>query len=117
MSETALYRLCTENQNQAQLIALLSSQIDGFTLIRSVGFWRGNIEDSVVIEIASTTIDMKTGTLVTPESVHRIARLLMDKNGFNQETVIVQEIAGKTSEVKQTPHGPTENDYTRKGGS
>jgi tmRNA-binding protein len=79
----------TENQNEAQLVSLLSFEIDGFTLVPCRGYWNGKLENSIQIQIAANTLDRRTKTLANRETANRIARLI--KNEFDQKEVLITE--------------------------
>ena len=50
-----VYRLYTERR--PNLAELTSRYFDGFTLIDTVGYWRGNAEQSAIIEVIGTSTD------------------------------------------------------------
>lgn len=45
------YRLMTEDKNRKWLIKLIGRFFDGFTIIRTLGYWQGIPEKSLIIEI------------------------------------------------------------------
>ncbi|HDY89157.1 MAG TPA: hypothetical protein ENH82_13710 [bacterium] len=47
------YRLYTENKNRKWLIREVSKHFKNFTTYKTVGFWEGEQEKSIVIEILS----------------------------------------------------------------
>lgn len=81
-----LYRICTENKNRAAIERLVSSYVDGFTILEGTGYWKGNREQSLIIEIAG-------GETYLPSVVQQIAEQIKLCN--TQEAVLVQ-----TSEVE-----------------
>lgn len=45
------FRIYTENWNQEKIEDLLSIHFDGFTILRTKGFWKGKEEEGLIIEI------------------------------------------------------------------
>lgn len=75
-----LYRLFTENVNTAKTAKLVGEYFPGFTIIQAVGFWNGQPENSLIIEIDS---EHALEVCILAERIRR-------QN--NQETVLVQQI-------------------------
>ena len=48
-----LYRILTENKNRKQLINEVGKKFDGFTVIKGQGYWKGQVERSLIIEIVT----------------------------------------------------------------
>lgn len=48
---TTVYKIYTEDKNRDRVINIVSQKFDGFTLYECSGFWQGNPEKSIVIEI------------------------------------------------------------------
>jgi len=46
-----LFRIYTENKNPKRLEELISLCFDGFTVIKTKGFWKGASESALLIEI------------------------------------------------------------------
>lgn len=46
-----LARIFTEDVNRAGILSTVGRYFDGFTVIESLGFWRGKREKSLVIEV------------------------------------------------------------------
>ena len=44
-------RLFTENKNYSGVCKMVSGYFDGFTVIKAEGYWQGNAEHSLIIEI------------------------------------------------------------------
>lgn len=79
-----LYRILTEDCKRDEVIALLGARnIQAFTLIPSQGYWEGNREDSLTIEI-DAPVTFKS-------EVYELAREIKTLN--SQDAVLVQEIA------------------------
>ena len=50
-----LIRICTENKNRAQVGIEVGKYFDGYSLFQGVGMWKGQVEHSLLIEIAVDT--------------------------------------------------------------
>lgn len=46
-----LYRICTEAKNVAAIERLVGSYVDGFSIWRGTGYWKGTKEKSLMIEL------------------------------------------------------------------
>jgi hypothetical protein len=77
-----LYRIFTENKNLKTVEKLVSKYFDGFTILKSTGYWRLQREHGLVIEVTDPTIKKTT--------IDKLAREIRDVNA--QETVLVQRI-------------------------
>lgn len=76
-----LYRIYTENKNREQIEKIVSELFDGFTVIESTGYWRGQREISLIIEI------LDTGLVNVAERIEFIAEKIKKIN--DQESVLV----------------------------
>jgi uncharacterized membrane-anchored protein YitT (DUF2179 family) len=45
------YSIYTENKNKELIEQVISEYFDGFTIIESVGYWKGTKESGLIIEI------------------------------------------------------------------
>jgi hypothetical protein len=52
-----LYRIMTEDINRDSIIAIVSQNFESFTIIPAMGYWRGNAEKSLIIEIIGNADD------------------------------------------------------------
>lgn len=52
------FRIYTENKNKAKIEELLTIAFDGFTVIRTKGFWKGAAEDALIIEIFTKNAEL-----------------------------------------------------------
>src|ERR1700692_299579 len=50
-SSTTSYRLYTEDIHRDWIVELLNSRFNGFTLIPTIGGWKGATENSLIIEL------------------------------------------------------------------
>ena len=53
-----LFRIYTENKNPERLKELISICFDGFTVIRTKGFWNGVPENALLIEIYTENAEL-----------------------------------------------------------
>jgi hypothetical protein len=80
-----LYRICTENMNRDEVEKLVSSYVEGFTILEATGYWQGQRESSLVIEIAGDSY------------LHRVARDIAKaiKTMNAQQAVLIQILDGE----------------------
>jgi hypothetical protein len=78
-----LYRLHTEDKNRKWLEEILYEQFDGFTIQEQIGYWCGQKEKSLCIEIMT---DQKSALL----RIQEIVKMICGYNG--QDCVLVQVI-------------------------
>jgi len=80
-----LYRIITEKKNKEKIVKIVNQYFDGFTIIESIGYWQGQSENSLVIEIDSIGTDYNQIA-----RINNIATQIKSEN--NQEAVLVQII-------------------------
>lgn len=79
-----LYRILTEDCKRDEIAALVAKRdFPAFTLIPSQGYWKGQKENSLTIEI-DASVEWKAG-------VYALAKDIKTLN--SQDAVLVQEIA------------------------
>ena len=76
-----LYRIFTENKNHKEIEKIVSKYFEGFTLIKSEGYWRLQKENSLIIEIVTDDTD---------KLINDMAGEIKKAN--NQEAVLIQKI-------------------------
>ena len=76
-----LYRIFTENKNHKEIEKIVSKYFEGFTLIKSEGYWRLQKENSLIIEIVTDDTD---------KLINDLAGEIKETN--NQEAVLIQKI-------------------------
>lgn len=76
-----LYRIFTEDKNQATIESILNKYFEGYTLYKADGFWRLQREQSLIIEIITEDID---------RTITELANEIKTANG--QEAVLIQKI-------------------------
>lgn len=79
-----MYHIYTEDTNRAGIETILARHFDAYTLLSARGVWRGQAEDSLVIELDG----------VAREDVEQAAREIKAAN--SQQAVLVAEIAATT---------------------
>ena len=78
-----LYRIYTENKNREQVVELVAKRFDGFTVFEAEGYWKGQQERSLIIEIVPN--------IKYPE--YKIEGLALDIRTLNQqESVLIQQV-------------------------
>ena len=83
-----VYRIYTENKNKADVVKLVSEQFEGFTVIEAEGYWRGQPEASLIIEIVGATPRLANEQ---DSIISALAQRIRDHN--KQETVLVTRTA------------------------
>ena len=78
-----LYRIFTEDipENRHAIESIIGKYFEGFTLVKSKGFWRLQKEDSLIIEIVTDDTDAL---------ISQLAREIKTAN--SQEAVLIQKI-------------------------
>jgi len=75
------YRIYTEDKNRESVIALTAKKFDSFTVYDAKGYWKGEKEDSLVIEIIDEDSDIR----------YRVNTLAYEIRILNkQDTVLIQ---------------------------
>lgn len=97
-----LYRLFTEDSPayRHNVIAIVSRWFDGFTLIPCVGHYKGQPENSVIVEIAVSDRESRNPDRIIQDIAAEICR----RN--DQECVLVQRIATAATMIT-AQHGVT----------
>ena len=52
-----MFRIYTEDVNREEIERIVSARFEGFTEIPAIGFWQGQRENSLVIEISTSDVD------------------------------------------------------------
>ena len=82
MSNSATFRIYTEDKNQEKIEEILSKHFQGFTIYKAEGYWRLQKENSLIIEILGES-----------EAIKRINQVAMEiKKANDQQAVLVQRI-------------------------
>lgn len=82
-----MYRILTENKNRALVEGAVGSVFDGFTIYEGAGYWKGEREPCLIVEIAEIDPKRKSGLRGKVEAV---AEQIKRVNA--QEAVLVQHI-------------------------
>lgn len=77
-----MFRICTENINQNTIINIVGKKFASFNLISGVGFWKGQRENSLTIEIIGDDIEI--------DDVNAIAMEIKKVN--KQDAILVQKL-------------------------
>jgi len=78
-----LYRLFTENKKKKQICQLVSNSFSGFTVFEAIGYWQGESEKSLCIEIYSTSANADV-------LINKVCRAICCLN--KQDVVLLQKI-------------------------
>ncbi len=76
-----LYRIFTQNKNLKQIERIVNKYFQGFTLVKTTGFWRLQKENSLIIEIVTDDTDKLINDLASEI-----------KTANKQEAVLIQKI-------------------------
>lgn len=72
-------RIYTEDTNRQGIIDILDASFDGYTIIPSIGRWRGRSEASLVIEVSGVPFArVQSAALRIKEMNHQEAVMLSD---------------------------------------
>jgi hypothetical protein len=82
-----VYRIYTEDVRRKEIIKATAELFDNFTLHPTTGFFNGQVEKSIVIEIVKAT----------DANIERLAHRIQELNG--QKTMLVMSLTG-TAAVK-----------------
>ena len=85
-----LYRIFTENKNRPGIESIVNEYALGYTIMTGVGYWQGQREKSLIIEVDGATAN-------TINSIRHIAQRIKDLNG--QQSVMIQQLDTSTSFV------------------
>jgi len=80
-----LIRICTEHKNRAQVGIEVDKYFDCYSLLQGVGMWKGQIEQSLLIEIA---VDAKADHTIARAAALELADDIKILN--KQEAVLVE---------------------------
>lgn len=83
-----LYRIFTEDKNRTEIEKIIGCSFDSFTIIPCVGYWQGEQEDSIIIEISCNN--------ALKYKIQALCGWIRIWNG--QESVLLQEVS-VTSEL------------------
>ena len=87
--QTATYRIHTEDVNRPAILKLASARFDGFTILHGTGYWKGQSEVTLVLEIITSD----------SASVYLLAEEIRKANG--QESVLVNRLESSAVSVER----------------
>ena len=82
-----IYNIYTEDKNRVTLLNLISDRFPSFTLFEAQGYWKGNSEATLVIQIIARA--------KAKPSIYRLAREIATVN--DQEAVLVITTTARSS--------------------
>jgi hypothetical protein len=80
-----LYRIYTEDKNRDLIYALIGAYFDGFTVLHGTGFWKGQAELCLVIEIIGGPDDV--------EDIEILCKAIRESNAQQAVMLTVQEVS------------------------
>lgn len=81
-----MIRLFTENKNKDEVIAILGRHFDGFTVSEGVGYYKGQPEKSLIVDLMLQE---------SAEADVEIANAVAEIGEYNnQESILVQRLQG-----------------------
>ena len=84
-----IIKISTERKRTKWLCSLISEFFNGFTVYKTVGYWRGKREKSIVFEIDTAGFD-NTQRLLLDMNIKMICRKICGLN--RQDAVLVQKV-------------------------
>jgi DNA-binding transcriptional MerR regulator len=84
-TDEKVYRIYTEDVRRREIIKATARQFDNFTLHPTTGFYNGQAEKSIVIEIVKAT----------DEQIEMLARKIQELNG--QKTILIVSLSGEAA--------------------
>ena len=78
-----LYRICTEDMNQKGIESILNRHYEGYSILKSQGYWKLQKENSLIIEIITKDNEGKEDN-----TIREIAEEIKEAN--KQDAVLVQ---------------------------
>ena len=82
-----LYRIYTEDIDREMVLARTADHFDSFTVLEATGYWKGQPEKTVIIEILTDKVD----------KVMLLAEIIREKN--SQEAVLVVKLDGSSTMI------------------
>ena len=80
-----IYRIITEDKDRSAVIQLTAGYFDGFSVKTQMGYWQGQPESSIVIEIDNIADDAQQES-----KIMELTRCIIKRN--NQQAILVQRI-------------------------
>lgn len=90
-----VYRIYTEDSDREAVISLVSERFESFTLHETTGFFKGQPEKSIVIEIVEGR----------EEDIEQVAHAIRAING--QKTVLVMGLPGQARKISERTTDPS----------
>ncbi len=90
-----VYRIYTEDSNREAVISVVSERFESFTLHETTGYFKGQTEKSIVIEIVEARV----------EDIEAVAHAIRAING--QKTVLVMGLRGQARKISEQAAEPS----------
>jgi len=82
LSHLKCYKIYTERKNLHWMCDMISEYFSGFTVYKTLGYWRGKPERSVMVEIITSEITAR----------HKVGQIVLKIRGYNkQDSVLITE--------------------------
>jgi hypothetical protein len=88
MREKMIHRLYTERKNKRLIIRLLGEHFESFTLQPVTGYYQGNSEKAIVVEIVGAT----------PSAIRKVAAQIKKMNG--QKSILTVRFPAQSSSIR-----------------
>jgi hypothetical protein len=88
MREQTIHRLYTEQKNKRLITRLLKEHFESFTLQPVTGYYRGNSEKAIVVEIVGAT----------PSAIRKVAEQIKKMNG--QKSILAIRFPAKSNVIR-----------------
>jgi hypothetical protein len=88
MREQTIHRLYTEQKNKRVITRLLSEHFQSFTLQPVTGYYRGNSEKAIVVEIVGAT----------PLTIRKVAEQIKKMNG--QKSILTIRFPAQSNVIR-----------------
>jgi hypothetical protein len=88
-----IHRIYTEDVNRKALIELTVDTFDNFTVQPTTGYYQGEPEDSIVLEIVGANV----------QAIGKLAQKIRAMNG--QKSVLVMSLPGETKRIRTSTNG------------
>lgn len=84
----SICRIYTEKKNSRSIAKLVSAQFESFTIHPTVGYYRGNREDSIAIEIVAAS----------PSAIRKLAQRIKEMNG--QKSILTISFRAQVESIR-----------------
>ena len=84
MNEKSVYRIYTEDMNRPEVVKVVSKYFDSFTVIPTLGYWKGIEEHSLIIEVIGLNQLIRVKQVaIDIKALNKQAAVLVTMNSIN----------------------------------